>query len=239
MDFDRLSSKYRGSTASEYEAKRLDTKWITEHRAVEELLDEIPRGARVLDAPVGTGRLIPILANRGLDHYGLDVSPDMLSESRDCADRCGASVQLQQGDIRHLPFPDDSFDLVINLRLLNWVDEEGMQEIVRELSRVARDKLMLSIRYHTPAAELKPNGTNLMVRAARLFGLPSLRVRRWGMVLHDRQSIAKLFESVGLRIVETRLIERRWDGTDYVIYWLQKEVQPTRNIRASRRALSS
>ena len=81
MRFDKLSSQYLGSVGSEYEANRRDGKWDAEQQAAQELIARMPRGAKVLDAPVGIGRLIPILAAQRLKIQGLDVSPDMLAEA--------------------------------------------------------------------------------------------------------------------------------------------------------------
>src|SRR3982751_5461984 len=94
VDFDRLSSKYFGAVASAYDAHRLDDKWIAEQEAVEGLLSEVPAGSKVLDAPTGTGRLIPLLIDRGLAVHGVDVSADMLGEARNRAVRHGAQVDL-------------------------------------------------------------------------------------------------------------------------------------------------
>ena len=66
MKFDTLATKYRGRVAREYESKRFDPKWLAEERVAAEMLQQVPRGSSALDVPVGTGRLIPLLAERGL-----------------------------------------------------------------------------------------------------------------------------------------------------------------------------
>lgn len=224
MEFERLSSKYFGATASGYEAHRLDDKWMAEQRAAEDLLKNLPKGSKVLDAPVGTGRLIPLLANREWEVYGLDVSADMLAEAKAQAQRCGQAIELRQGDIRRIPFPDGSFDLVTCLRFLNWVDSDGVSAVVKELSRVSNSRLLIGVRYLIPSDELKYTAADLLRRIALLFRLPSLRARRWGIVLHRKDFIEGVFSKAGLTIKETRFIERRWDVTDYSFYWLEKAV---------------
>ena len=125
MKFDTLATKYRGRVAREYESKRFDPKWLAEERVAAEMLQQVPRGSSALDVPVGTGRLIPLLAERGLLITGIDASRDMLEEARQCASRTGASAELTRGDIRQLSFPDNSFDVVTCLRFLNWIEMEG------------------------------------------------------------------------------------------------------------------
>jgi len=222
VKFDTLATKYRGSVAREYESKRFDPKWLAEQRTAEEMLQRIPSGSSALDVPVGTGRLIPILVKRGLLITGVDASPDMLEEARHCAESVGASVQLLRGDIRELPFPINSFDVVTCLRFLNWIEMEGVRKVVAELSRVSCDKLIVGVRYLTPTSEMGVIGRDLLWRGAQLLGLPSRRVTRWGMVLHDKHELNNMFKDLTLTVLERRLIERRWDGTDYVFYLLQK-----------------
>jgi ubiquinone/menaquinone biosynthesis C-methylase UbiE len=223
LDFDRLSSKYLGATAQEYESRRLDQKWVAEQAALEELLREVPKGSRILDAPVGTGRLIPLLAHRSLSVYGLDVSVDMLAEARAQADECHDHVELCQGDLRNIPFHSDSFDLVICLRFLNWVNEEGVRRVVGELARVSRSKLLVGVRYLTPPKQMSLRGADILRRAGVLLRIPSLRARRWGIILHHRSELERVFADAGLRIAGERLIERRWDCTDYVFFSLEKQ----------------
>ena len=222
MDFNRLSSKYFGATAVEYESKRFDSKWIAEQATIEELVLDVPEGAKVLDAPVGTGRLIPLLTSHSLSLSGLDISVDMLAEARAQAAECRKHVELCKGDLRQIPFQNDSFDLVICLRFLNWVNKQGVREVVKELSRVSRSKLLIGVRYLTPANELTLSGADLLRRAALLFRLPSLRTRRWGIILHKERNLETLFAELELKVVEVRLVERRWDCTDYVFYSLEK-----------------
>jgi uncharacterized protein YcaQ len=48
-------------------------------------------------------------------------------------------------------------------------------------------------------------------------------VTRWGMVLHDKHELEDMFKELALTVLERRMIERRWDGTDYVFYLLEKD----------------
>jgi ubiquinone/menaquinone biosynthesis C-methylase UbiE len=222
MPFDELSEKYFGAIAKDYEAHRRGAKWRYEQEAAEELLSGTPVGKRVLDVPVGSGRLIPILAAQGLEIYGLDISRDMLAEAQAKAARIGAAVSLKEGDIRELPYDDATFYLVSCLRFLNWIKHENVREVLQELSRVSSDKLLVGVRYVTPSSEVKNSQTRWAWRLARMLRLPQIRARRWGIYLHRQSAIECLFEEAHLDIKKTRLIERRWDSTDYVFYLLQK-----------------
>jgi ubiquinone/menaquinone biosynthesis C-methylase UbiE len=74
-------------------------------------------GEHVLDVGTGTGivaRLAaPNVAPTG-KVTGLDVSPDMLSVARARALAEGLSIEWQEGQAEALPYPDQSFDLVLS-----------------------------------------------------------------------------------------------------------------------------
>ena len=222
MEFGALSRKYQGEVAASYEARRTDTKWHAENQAARELLAMLPTGLKTLDAPVGTGRLIPLLAERKYDATGLDVSADMLKQARKCADEIGARIDLVEGDIRAIPFPDAQFDLVSCLRFLNWIDAEGVRVVLPELARASRAHLLIGVRYATPLPDLGYTPRDVVSRVSTHMGLATFRTRRWGLLVHERSTLTDEFERLGLAIVASRRVERRWDGTDYVFFLLRK-----------------
>jgi len=94
---------------------------------------QIPAGARVLDVPCGTGRHSALLAERGFTVAGLDISEAVLNVARDAA----PGGDFRQGDMRELPWPDDSFDAVLNL----WTAFgyfETQEEDLRVMAEFAR-----------------------------------------------------------------------------------------------------
>jgi SAM-dependent methyltransferase len=100
---------------------------------VEFVASRIPAGARVLDVPCGTGRIAVPLAERGFLVSGLDISETVLAHARAAA----PELDLRQGDMRELPWPDGSFDAALNL----WTAFgyfESQQEDERVLAEVAR-----------------------------------------------------------------------------------------------------
>lgn len=86
----------------------------------------------ILDVGGGYGRLSAPLGTRHRVVL-LDISPEMLGEARG---RCAGDVALVEGDARRLPFPDETFDVVIALDLL--VHLPGLSGGLSELARVLR-----------------------------------------------------------------------------------------------------
>jgi ubiquinone/menaquinone biosynthesis C-methylase UbiE len=73
-------------------------------------------GERVLDVGCGTGiaarQVTSRMGTRGAV-TGIDLSPDMLAVAQASAAREGAAIEWRQGSAEDLPFPDETFDLVL------------------------------------------------------------------------------------------------------------------------------
>ena len=85
------------------------TRW---KRRLIDYIDPAP-GTRALDIACGTGDVTWMLAERGCDVVGCDISEDMMRSApskRPAGLR--ADVRFEQADAMALPYPDDHFDLV-------------------------------------------------------------------------------------------------------------------------------
>lgn len=85
-------------------------------RYLERALSGIPEdfAGKLLEVPVGTGVLtMPVYKNLPkADITCLDYSPDMMERAKR---RAPENVKFVQGDVGRLPFPDESFDIVLSL----------------------------------------------------------------------------------------------------------------------------
>jgi SAM-dependent methyltransferase len=123
-------------------------RYYTEEAIVVPWLEDLPRHARILDVPCGTGRWIPAQTGRGYRYVGADVSPHMVREARQLTGPPAVSGLLV-ADLAHLPFPDESFDAVVLWRLLHHVpDSPTRKRLLAEAARVSRYKVILS--FHHP-----------------------------------------------------------------------------------------
>ncbi len=129
--------------AEEYEDKRfsrggqlIDRR---EKRAVLDALGPV-EGKDVLEIACGTGRFTVMLAERGADVVGLDISLPMLRRGRRKATAADTSVNWMRGDAARLPFPDDSFDAVLAMRFFHLADTPAA--FLSELQRVSRDRVV-------------------------------------------------------------------------------------------------
>jgi len=94
----------------------------------------------ILELGCGTGRVALPLARHGSTVIGIDRSASMLARGRMKVKRArqGARVKLIRGDIRHLPFPDKSFELVMAPYgiLQSLLDEKLLAATLTDVRRV-------------------------------------------------------------------------------------------------------
>jgi ubiquinone/menaquinone biosynthesis C-methylase UbiE len=103
-------------------------------------------GAAVLDVGTGPGTLPLQIAARSphLLVAGVDLSPEMIARASAAAEAQAAPdahrISFHVADVAHLPFEDQSFDLVVStISLHHWADlDAGVQEVARVLRPGAR-----------------------------------------------------------------------------------------------------
>ncbi len=106
---------------------------------------EIESGMRVLDVGTGTAAEVIYVAQRtsGLDLHGLDLSIDMLRHGRRKLRKANVSAELYIGLAEHLPFADDTFDVVFHMGAFN--EFESKAAAVAEMARVAKPGTLVQI----------------------------------------------------------------------------------------------
>jgi ubiquinone/menaquinone biosynthesis C-methylase UbiE len=66
---------------------------------------------------------------------GIDMTPEMLAKARSAASEMGATnVEFVEGEAEHLPFPDESFDVVISNGVIDLIPDKDA--VFTELFRV-------------------------------------------------------------------------------------------------------
>jgi ubiquinone/menaquinone biosynthesis C-methylase UbiE len=94
----------------------------------------------VLELGCGTGRVALPVAKTGARVVGIDRSESMLARARTRVRRArlGSRLQLIRGDIRHLPFPNRSFSLVMAPYgiLQSLLDEALLAATLKDVCRV-------------------------------------------------------------------------------------------------------
>lgn len=161
-------------------------------------------GEAVLDVACGTGvaaRLATKTMEQGLV-VGLDLNPGMLRVARATPNE-GAQVAWIGGSALNLPFPTNSFDVVLcQLGLQFFPDQEqSLSEMRRVLSLSGR----IALSVYSPI-ERTP-GTNAFVQALdRVFGGHASKIKRGEHSFEHPEQLRKLLVKAGFASIEVHTI---------------------------------
>jgi ubiquinone/menaquinone biosynthesis C-methylase UbiE len=169
--------------------------------ALEMIESRVAPGSKILDIGCGTGHLAGELMRRGYQAWGVDFSEGMVRYAREhyAADR------FQVGDIEQIPFPDNTFDGVMSLGVMEYLSRD--EPALREMWRVLKPGGMAVIT--TPSALCPFYYFDRAMLHARIVARPLVRLVRTPLtpskdlpaVTHRkyfRGSWVKLMRSVGL-----------------------------------------
>jgi ubiquinone/menaquinone biosynthesis C-methylase UbiE len=172
--------------AAEYDDKRFSRGGrLIDRREKAAVLDAIEplEDKRVLEVACGTGRFTVMLAERGADIVGVDISAAMLEEGRAKAQSAGVSdtIEFMRGDAGRLPFPDDHFDTVIAMRFFHLADTP--KSFLSEMRRVSKNQVFFD------------TFNRFSTRSIYNWALPM------GSRLYSRYEVDSLLEKAGLELV--------------------------------------
>jgi ubiquinone/menaquinone biosynthesis C-methylase UbiE len=114
-------------------------RWRTLSNSAQFIRPYLKPGMKVLDVGCGPGSLTVDIAKHiqpGGHVTGVENVPDPLQEARKLAEQEGVDVTFEVADAVHLPYADDSFDLVFAHQVLQHVAQPV--EMLKEMRRVAR-----------------------------------------------------------------------------------------------------
>lgn len=92
------------------------------------------KGETILDAGCGTGVFTLDILDAGASVVGLELSLPMLRRAGDKAR--GRPFRMVRGDMRELPFADNTFDKVLSVTAIEFIEKAA--RAVRELFRISR-----------------------------------------------------------------------------------------------------
>lgn len=86
-------------------------------QGAEEFIDRLALapGTRMLDVACGNGNLAIAAARGGVIATGADIATNLLEAGRERARAEGLTIQFDEGDAEHLPYPDAAFDVVVTM----------------------------------------------------------------------------------------------------------------------------
>lgn len=117
-------------------------RWAHE-RIYDRFLDRIDAGATVLDAGCGEGGLSILMAQRGAQVTGVDLSKPNVGVARHRAVESAVVARFVVADLTQLPFADDAFDIVLSSHVIEHLPDPTAALL--ELRRVAKDRVLIAM----------------------------------------------------------------------------------------------
>jgi len=104
-------------------------------------LSLVKPGDKVLDVGCGSGRLT-MAAQKWTgpegEVVGIDPAPEMIQVARHNAERAGLRAKFELGLVEAIPFPDGTFDVVLNRLMLHHLPGDLKQRGLAEMRRVLK-----------------------------------------------------------------------------------------------------
>ena len=135
-----VAENYEGLRFRSFSGRLSD--WL-DQRAIKRALKDVDKGARILDMPCGTGRMLRFLDKDGYSNLvGVDISTEMLDVARRGM-QGKASVEFQNKDAQNTGFENDSLDVIFSLRFMGHIPRETRVLILSEMRRICSGKIIV------------------------------------------------------------------------------------------------
>ncbi|MHA2296195.1 MAG: class I SAM-dependent methyltransferase [Candidatus Hodarchaeales archaeon] len=131
--------------------------------AFNRIISDLEPGS-ILDVACGTGTLLALASNKGLDCYGVDLSEGMLKRAMSKVPK----AELKQGNFENIPYPGNTFDYVVSTNALGSLMVNPAR-VVSEMLRVCRKggEVKIADYNYPPAPSYK---SKILTRFFRLLG---------------------------------------------------------------------
>ncbi len=143
----QLKARHRAMWASGDYPSMVETFLLPLGPALVEACD-IEAGMWVLDVAAGTGNASLPAADRGASVVASDLTPELLQDGRQRAEKAGAQLEWEVADAENLPFVDQDFDVVMSC--IGAMFAPHHQRVADELVRVCRPGGTIGLASWTP-----------------------------------------------------------------------------------------
>lgn len=170
-------------------------------------LAQVKPGDRVLEVGCGTGTLT-LAAKRQAGPtgqvYGIDIIPGMIEISKQKAEQSNLDVTFQLGSIDDIPFPENTFDVVMCSFMIFHMSDAVRNKGIAEIYRV-----------------LKPQGKLMVLDVAlpvKPFSRALLKVILGFILKHDLKELIPPMEEAGFSNIEVAQAKYRLLGFPILLY---------------------
>ncbi len=130
---------FDGPRSYGYGGYKYDGRWISVANDIIEHY-RLRGGSRILDVGCAKGFLVKDLVDQEMEAYGIDISEYAI---RHCVE--GLSGRLSQGCATELPYPDNSFDLVLSINTIHNLTRDKVIQALKEIGRVSSNYAFVQV----------------------------------------------------------------------------------------------
>ena len=152
---------------------------------------------KVLDVACGSGNLAIVAARKGADVTGIDIAANLIESAKQRAAADGLDIKFEVGDAEAMPYPDDSFDVVMTMFGAMFAPRPDVT--ASELIRVCKPGGTIAMANWTPtghAGQMFKLATKYLpppaMPAPVLWGVPETVAERFGDRVTDLQTETRL-----------------------------------------------
>ncbi len=122
--YEKIASKY----ATQYFDDMVDIPYI------DKFLAKLPKQSKILDVGSGPGQFAKYMCGKGFEVIGIDYSKEMVAIAREKV----PNVDFRYMDMRHLDFPNNSFDGVFSAYSLIHIPSKEVVSTLKGFHRVLK-----------------------------------------------------------------------------------------------------
>lgn len=152
---------------------------------------------KVVDLGCGSGAYLAIKKQYNCLYFGLDFSQNMLEVARTKAEELGLTdgVYLQRCNVENTPYPEDSFDLVLAIGLIEYFKKP--EELIQEIKNILKKDGILIIQSFTPTLD-----ATFLISILASIKCFIRRERRVKHIKYSKKQLDKLLLKNGFQLVD-------------------------------------
>ncbi len=136
--YDRIAEEYTARIADELKDKPLDC------MVLDGFATRVNGTGRVCDLGCGPGHVARYLHDRGVDIFGLDLSPGMLEQAR----KLNPNIEFRQGNLLALDVEDGAWAAIVAFYSIVHIPRADVPQALREMQRVLKPGGLLFLAFH-------------------------------------------------------------------------------------------
>jgi alkylated DNA repair protein alkB family protein 8 len=185
----------------------------------------IKDGQNILDIGCGNGRLLELFAEKKVQYTGLDISAELIKiANKKCQQYNVSQISFQVGDMRYLPFANDSYDLVFAVSALHhlphhlnrWLALSEIFRVLRPGGLLLMTNWYLWNTFSNRKFQIKKQTLLNWWRGLDIHGLyipwkdvqGKIQTQRYYYAFKKRE-LASVLEKVGFEVVLNKIVSRQ------------------------------